>query len=239
MVKTNLAAVALGTVLLDLTVSGQAGLDARLSSTYPIEIPVPSAGEVLRARIGTISQLARLPMGFEQAEGDAEATTFTRTVDLRGMSVRGALDALIAADPRYEWRDTEGVVVMRPATAWKDCSHFLNRRVSVAWEHLPLGGALTMLWSVVNPAFISRGKPHELPGARPFSVAVSNATLLEAFNEVARRGRLSWFIFSRVGDRDGQGWIALTLRDLDGRTEGLSGEVKLGPVPCGPDGWRH
>jgi hypothetical protein len=54
----------------------------------------------------------------------------SRTLDIRGVTLRQALDAAVAADRRYEWRYIDGVVVVRPASAWRDAEHPLSRMVS-------------------------------------------------------------------------------------------------------------
>jgi hypothetical protein len=53
-----------------------------------------------------------------------------RPLDVRGVTLRQALDAAVAADGRYEWRDVDGVVVVRPRAAWRDPEHPLLRRVT-------------------------------------------------------------------------------------------------------------
>jgi hypothetical protein len=52
------------------------------------------------------------------------------TLDIRGTTLRQALDAVVAKDRRYEWRYIDGVVVVRPASAWRDPGHPLLRTVS-------------------------------------------------------------------------------------------------------------
>jgi hypothetical protein len=53
-----------------------------------------------------------------------------RPIDVRGLTLRQALDAVVAVDRRYEWRDVDGVPVVRPKTAWRDAGHPLSRMVS-------------------------------------------------------------------------------------------------------------
>ncbi|HVB38636.1 MAG TPA: hypothetical protein VND92_08865, partial [Vicinamibacterales bacterium] len=45
------------------------------------------------------------------------------------MTVREAFDTLVKLDPRYAWRDLDGVAVLRPVKAWADPHHFLNRSI--------------------------------------------------------------------------------------------------------------
>jgi hypothetical protein len=55
-----------------------------------------------------------------------------RPLDLRGRPLREALDAVVAADRRYEWRDVDGVAVVRPRAAWSDREHPLLQPVTAA-----------------------------------------------------------------------------------------------------------
>jgi hypothetical protein len=51
----------------------------------------------------------------------------SRPLDVRGVTLRQALDAAVAADRRYEWYYIDGVVVVRPASSWRDPEHPLSR----------------------------------------------------------------------------------------------------------------
>lgn len=54
----------------------------------------------------------------------------SRPLDIRGVTLRHALDAAVTADRRYEWHYIDGVVVVRPASSWRDPAHPLSRMVS-------------------------------------------------------------------------------------------------------------
>jgi hypothetical protein len=54
----------------------------------------------------------------------------SRPIDIRGVTLRQALDAAVTADRRYEWHHIDGVVVVRPASSWRDPEHPLLRLVS-------------------------------------------------------------------------------------------------------------
>ena len=98
-----------------------------------------------------VSVAARLgiPFGFEEAGALSERVSMPfRTVgphgsrpgkivsvrptplDLRGVTLRAALDAVVVKDRRYSWREVNGVVVVRPVAAWRDPAHPLLRRAS-------------------------------------------------------------------------------------------------------------
>jgi hypothetical protein len=49
------------------------------------------------------------------------------TLDIRGITLRQALDTVVAKDRRYEWYYIDGVVVVRPASSWRDPDHPLSR----------------------------------------------------------------------------------------------------------------
>ena len=90
-----------------------------------------------------VSIAARLgiPLGFEEAgalkegvsmpfntSGGASGATplvsvRPRPLDLRGATLRQALDAVVSANRRYEWRDVAHVAVVRPRASWRDPEH--------------------------------------------------------------------------------------------------------------------
>jgi hypothetical protein len=89
-----------------------------------------------------IAQGARVPVIFEAAPLMPFTGLPTR-VDLTGLTVRQALDALVATDPRYAWRQFGRTVVIRPAAAWDDASHPLHRRAGIETDdNQPLAEAV-------------------------------------------------------------------------------------------------
>ena len=75
--------------------------------------------------IGSLARAADVPMGFEGLVPLDTPLSIRATT----RKVRDVLDALIAADPRYEWREDDGVVVVRPVEAWNDQASALNNTV--------------------------------------------------------------------------------------------------------------
>src|SRR5262245_7714403 len=65
--------------------------------------------------IGVLAFAAGVPIGLELAE---RAVARPQVITATGVRLRVVLDALVAADPRYEWREDAGVVVIRPRDAW-------------------------------------------------------------------------------------------------------------------------
>ena len=121
---------------------GQDRLSERvLTSVGPEDVilfasPKPSADR-LRFLLTLIARSARVPIGFEEVAGipvpgfgNLSTIPVSERTDLVGLSVGDALDALVSADPRYGWREQDGVILIRPVQAWADPSHFLHQRFS-------------------------------------------------------------------------------------------------------------
>ena len=88
-------------------------------------------------------------------------------LDVRGVPLRHALDAAVAKDRRYEWREMEGVVVVRPRAAWHDPRHPLHLPSDVSTGTLlgmlneaarTPGGTHWSLTSEVRTIFLDRGR---------------------------------------------------------------------------------
>ena len=110
-----------------MTGSAQAQALDRVISADHLGAPVvwaPAAiGQGLWAR--RIAQGARVAVVFEPAPPRPSDALPTR-VDLSGLTVRAALDLLVAMDARYSWREVAGAIVIRPTGAWDDGEHALN-----------------------------------------------------------------------------------------------------------------
>lgn len=98
------------------------------------------------------------------------------TLDIRGITLRQALDAAVTADRRYEWRYIDGVVVVRPASSWRDSGHPLSRIVSEGSSLLDHVNALARTegaqWSLR-----SRTSSILLDGGRAVTVAEPTLTV--------------------------------------------------------------
>lgn len=91
-----------------------------------------------RFLVAMVARSARVPIGFEEvaAEPQAYDGNLARVSEesrtrLIGLTVRRALDLLVAADPRYMWQERDGVILIRPIVAWNDPTHYLMRPTGV------------------------------------------------------------------------------------------------------------
>jgi hypothetical protein len=73
-----------------------------------------------------IAQGARVPVVFEGISAAPDPGGLPERLDLGGLTVRAALDALVTADARYEWRLVSDAIVVRPVGAWGDEGHPLH-----------------------------------------------------------------------------------------------------------------
>ena len=171
----------------------------------------PGPGEErLRFLLTLIARSARVPIGFEEVAGtpmpfEGNLSTIppsARTV-LIGLTVSDALDALVAADPRYSWREQDGVLLIRPAEAWDDPAHFLHTQLSAF--HLRDNTVSDVAKAIyaqfaVRVIFGEGGVLGDPPGPdfgleKRIAFDVPSSTMLEALNTVVRaHGRLGWMV---------------------------------------------
>jgi hypothetical protein len=92
------------------------GAEVELIVSIATRLGVPLGFEA----VGALSE--RISMPFDTRTRPSPSGRIVsvrpRPLDLRGRPLREALDAVVAADRRYEWRDVDGVAVVRqPVTA--------------------------------------------------------------------------------------------------------------------------
>jgi hypothetical protein len=163
---------------------------------------LPSFSDMAPLAIG---RAAGVPVGFElvpeassgRVTPGLQAQLKTRErISLGGKTVREALDAFVANDPRYHWVDVHGVPVVRPRQAWVDPANPLNRVVGpIDWQEVRLGTALTLL--VEGLTGMPRDNASEVGNrhGHPFSLRLETAGLLEMLNEIAlSHGGLMWSV---------------------------------------------
>ena len=112
-------------------------------SVDPVSVRMPddATGVDVKAVVAIAIRLG-VPLGFEEAGALAErvrgpirpsvvrekpiVSVRPTPLDVRGVTLRQALDAVITKDRRYAWRMLDGVVVVRPVAAWNDATHPLD-----------------------------------------------------------------------------------------------------------------
>jgi hypothetical protein len=119
-------------------------------------------------------------------------------MSLTGKRVGEALNDLVAADPRYKWLESDGVVVIRPVAAWANRQHFLHRIIrsfTVVQQH---AGVAFQEWRQAvredDTPPVAFGRLRSEEGRRPFTVMIApKSSALGALEQSVRtHGRLVW-----------------------------------------------
>lgn len=175
---------------------------AQPAQPLPLERIVRGGPVAIGPGIGTFGSLysvlrsVGVPFGFEQAGGLSEHTIALNRlrvteVKVSGLTLRAALDAVVAADPRYAWRYVDGVVVMRPIAVWNDPGHPLHRLVPpVHLDHVNGGQAVDALKEATGHP----GPPvNAFPGTKPFSVSFGGGRLIDLLHAIVKaHGEMAW-----------------------------------------------
>jgi len=201
----------------------------RAQSSLPDPCGVPQSAKVLLMTSGNVGGIESLP-----SSGLCQYST-RRTVPIDRSRVLDTLNRLVEYDPRYEWRIEDNVIVVRPADAWKNGSHFLGRTLSTfAVENVTFIGAINALVTPLAGFSVTGDSPGSNPteqASRRFTVALGETSVMRALNAIVRHhGGLVWEInyckpsaryefatfFFRTFDQGGGG-IHTAVLDHEGR----------------------
>jgi hypothetical protein len=191
-----------------LTALGCAAISAQ-SQTAPLQriIEKPQAVHAPAHVCGSEAPWAVLKMGetagvltgAERLPGRCAPTDHsgTEVVQLQGLTVEAALNKIVAIDPRYEWRERHGVIVIRPVAAWGAADNPLNLEMpGFATRDRNMRGALDAFSAIVlgkpPAAKPDREEPTEFL-RRTFSVTTRTGPAIDALDDIIRaHGALNW-----------------------------------------------
>jgi hypothetical protein len=139
--------------------------------------------------------------GIEYLPGDcnverAKIDPSEERIDLAGSTVEAALNRLIELDGRYQWIDSDGVIVVRPVEASGDPQNWLH---SIATEfdldNLTIGDALFKIASAVtgDPRVPSSFDSRTEQGARKLAVHLTGVSLVDTLNAIVRAHGAAWW----------------------------------------------
>lgn len=155
-----------------------------------------------------------IPAGAEYTAGGWEGPRVS--VNVREGTVRDVLDALIAQDPRYEWKVYDGVVNVVPkagrdelleAVLSTEVSRFTvepGASVSDIKSHIV---ALPEVKSKLDRAKVVvqlgelRGGEFS-PPSPDFALRVSNASVRDILNQIVRSSDVKYWVVNRFGDNN-------------------------------------
>jgi hypothetical protein len=146
----------------------------------------------------TLVRSAKIPMGFEQAAPLPPSSGPRTPQPIAGLTLRQALDLIVGLDPRYAWREVDGVAVVRPSAAWSDPNDALNRHVqNIHWTSVNARQTLDRLTSVIfdgpvtaTPGFVT---------SSTFAVDIADGTVIQVLNAAAKAGDLFWWTQTEKG----------------------------------------
>ena len=118
---------------------------------------------------------------------------------LTGLTLRDALDTL-AREAGYEWREMDGVIVLRPRRAWVALSHPLDIEV----EPVRLEEAIAQQALALACAVLGASDSPQMPERRRFSFTFPGGRLIDFLNAAVREhGSLAWSFARTPPERAG------------------------------------
>jgi hypothetical protein len=151
--------------------------------------------------LADLAYAARVPLGIEIHPGPRRWAS--DGVRVTGLTVRDALSALLLLDPDYEWREFDGVIVVRPVQAWGRSDHPLSREVAAAHlRSMTVTDAVHFEQALLEPGMTFTPEPDRGADIPRFSIDTPSGSLLLLLNAVARaHGELCW-IYEELNGRD-------------------------------------
>jgi hypothetical protein len=143
----------------------------------------------------TVARALGVPAGAETLPGrctlDLPASIVER-VPLISMRLKDALDLLVKTDPRYQWMESDGVVIVRPLSAWTNDKHFLNSVIDrYELKDDNIGGALDAIFARFKPA--GHAGAELMAGVGSLTLSLGPISALEALDAVVRtHGAAQW-----------------------------------------------
>lgn len=183
--------------------------------------------------LAKLAVAAGVPMGFEAA---GRPTRLSQPVTATGRKLREVLDDLIRADDRYEWREDDGVIVVRPPAAWRDPLSVFNTAVGpIRRREMQASDAASLMAQLFGVrSDLSSG----IGDTITFTVDLPDGgTLLGVLNAIVRaHGTMTWSVAPTSGGRPAdQSGMAISV--FVGRT-GIGAGIPLGAgivtTPRGP-----
>jgi hypothetical protein len=175
----------LGVIVAALASSGVGAQSPKLLDSNVAHFRVPNTLPpcFIAHSVMQLARTSRAVIGLERTSdcmGSSSVPDATPDgTDLGGMTVRAALDRLMALSPNYRWKEMDGVAVVRPAASWTDASDALNLQIQPF--STDNGSASEALAKILRMTTHEGRIDH-----RAFSVAFQGGTMVEALNALVR-----------------------------------------------------
>jgi hypothetical protein len=185
-----------------------------------LDVPLPVHTCTVPDVVSALARRGYIVAGIESLPGDClaarqETPRSRETIPLIGLTVADVLAKLVELDGRYRWIDLDGVIVVRPLSAWGDRDHWLHSIASsfdVDQQHI--GTALFQIVRGItgeDRPIPTTGMQTEL-GQRKISLHLRGVSVLEVLNAIVREHGAAWWEardHARVAERqeDRMLWI--------------------------------
>ena len=143
-----------------------------------------------------IAECADVPLVFEASPADfRDPAIVARRFDLDGLTVREALDVLVAQDSRYRWEEHDGIVIIRPIGVLADPVDALNQRIAgLRADRVRLDDVLARATSAIRGIGVAAVLPAVID-SRQFALDTPSGTVLDLLAATARaHGRVMWSV---------------------------------------------
>lgn len=205
----------MGRLLLSLTLATGSVLQPLLaqdtiSPTVDNPRPAQNRSEMLAYTLWRAAVAAHVRIGFEAVEEVKMLTVLNETPSLGNGTLKEALDAAMAMDGRYDWREADGVFVVRPKTAWSDSVDPLNRPVrNLQITDVPLNDVITGIANVIYAGrFVVSGRASNSPA----SFRIDSGTVIDVLNRLITSSQQTmWAVY-----------VGQVIRDNNGRSDLIS-----------------
>lgn len=170
--------------------------------------------------LAKLAVAAGVAMGFEAA---GQPTRLSMPVTATGRKLNAVLDDLIRADDRYEWREDDGVIVVRPASAWRDPLSVLSTAVGpIRQREMQASDAAALIAQLFG---LRRDLGSGLGDTIKFTVDLPDGgTLLSVLNAVVRaHGTMTWSLGPT-------GQIPMAISVFVGAAAGIGFDIRPGAV---------
>jgi len=160
----------------------------------PLSIPF------LPSMVGALAQASHTPIGIETTAMERGILQTYPPITVTGMRLRDALSALAGTDPRYEWREMDGVIVFRPVQAWLDGSDPLFLPVKPVQLHR---ASLSAVFDVIRSALGASPPTRSLiADSRRISIDIPGGSALDLLNAAAKSHGQLWWHFEEMSKSD-------------------------------------
>ena len=157
----------------------------------------------LRALLGSLADQYHVVIGFESDAQSPERIKF----EARDVNFHQALDAMIAAEPRYHWREVESSIEFYPVVRINPVLDTAIERFEVKDSHFAEAVESLINLPEVKSSLAAMALTRNESGYRArgvgsaFSLRLERVTVRQVLHEIAKRSGTYFWSFRQFGDK--------------------------------------